>query len=79
MEKKIKNSTLIPIIVIPVLGIFFGVLVFPAFVDSVETQKDCEDQNIIINETANGVTISISCIPAKDGTVIGNRTVEYVD
>jgi len=74
-----KRSTLIPAIVVPVLGIFFGVVIFPAFDDSVETQKDCEDQNIIINETANGVTISISCIPAKDGTVIGNRTVEYVD
>ncbi len=74
-----KSSTLIPSILVPVLGIFFGIVVFPAFVDSGETQKDCEDQQIIINESANGVTVSISCLPAKDGTVIGNRTVEYVD
>ncbi len=74
-----KKLTLIPVIAIPVLALITGIVILPAFTDAVEVNKDCENQEIIVNETANGVEISISCIPAKGGTVTGNRTVEYVD
>ncbi len=74
-----KLSTLIPAIVIPVLAVITGVIIIPAYTDSLEVEKDCENQEIIVNETANGVEVYISCLPAKGGIVTGNRTVEYVD
>jgi len=60
--------------VIILLGYFI-----PHNIESFEAQKDCDSQDIIIEESDSGVTVYISCIPAKGGTVTGNRTVEYVD
>jgi len=73
----LKKSTLIPAITIPVLALITGIVIIPAFTDTVEVNKNCEEQTIIINQTDGSVFIS--CIPAKGGTVIGNRTLEYVD
>lgn len=72
-----KKSTLIPAIAIPVLALIVGVIVIPAFVDAREESKNCEEQTIIINQTDGSVFIS--CLPAKGGTIIGNKTLEYVD
>lgn len=64
-------------IAIPVLALITGIVILPAFTDTVEVNKDCEEQTVIINQTAG--TVFISCIPAKGGTIIGNITTEYVD
>jgi len=72
-----KKSTLIPAIAIPVLALITGIVILPAFTDTVEVNKDCEEQTVIINETDGSVFVS--CLPAKGGEVIGNITVEYVD
>ncbi len=72
-----KSSTLIPLIVIPVLAIITGLLIIPTLVDARELNKDCDEQTVIINQTDQ--TIYISCIPAKNGKITGNQTVEYVD
>ena len=71
-----KKSTLIPVIVIPTLGIIVGIIVIPTIVDAREESKNCDSQDIIINQTDGSVYIS--CIPAKGGIVTGDRNVTYV-
>lgn len=70
-----KKSIVILAITIPVLAIITGLIIIPAFVDS-DQNKDCNSQEIIINDTDH--SIFISCLPAMGGKVLGNITTEHV-